>query len=229
MPTVDGCEGCPGAPLRSAVAELTWQVASSEEAGSGPYAVVLRFGYRSRAETQMYGVSLPLAELMPVEGADWHALATAQGEVELPLRLFSGRYAVAPGTRSRGLSPVLELLQVAIAATPGRVRVRAAHWDAPRNAVRFTADGVGGDTLSWAVAKTQGDATGQASSTERRLGFVETPSVPLLEALGGEAQVAFDDYVVVFPADSGVAPLYVMLRNRHEFSIAASGQSSSTA
>jgi hypothetical protein len=46
----------------------------------------------------------------------------------------------------------------------------------------------------------------------RRLGFVQSLTVPLVEPITAEgAKARFADYIVVFPDDSGFDPLYVML------------------
>lgn len=204
--------------IRSAVAEFTWQITSETDAQPGQYAAVLRFEYASRAETEMYGLCVPLAELHPIEGQDWQSLAMSQAEVAMRFRMNSGTYSVPPGSLSRGLRQIQTLLQIAITPTNGsKVRVRAAVWDERLSAFSFTADGTVPVTVSWLTPVTLENIPALAPPLESRIGVLQSPVVPLLETFNHVDAIQFDDYVVVFPMDSGLDPLYVMFRDRREY------------
>ncbi|MFK3816660.1 S-type pyocin domain-containing protein [Pseudomonas sp. NPDC089407] len=48
------------------------------------------------------------------------------------------------------------------------------------------------------------------------MSYLHMPNVPIIERFTDLRQVRFDDYIVVFPPQSGLAPLYVMFRDRRE-------------
>lgn len=204
--------------IRSAVAEFTWQITTQTEVHPGQYTGVLRFEYVSRAETEMYGLSVPLAELHPIEGQDWQRLATLRADVDVRFRMNSGTYAAPPGAMSRGLKQIQTLLQISITSTnDSKVRVRPAVWNERLNAFTFTADGPAPLTVNWQAPVTPDSPPDLAPASEKRLGFLVSPPVPLLETFRDVQAIQFDDYVVVFPADSGLDPLYVMFRDRREY------------
>ncbi|WP_460146148.1 bacteriocin immunity protein [Pseudomonas sp. S2_A02] len=208
--------------IRSAVAEFTWQITSGTQDHQGQYAAVLQFDFSSRAEVGRYGLSVPLLELLPIEGQDWQGLAASGAEVDLPFRMSSGTYAVPPGTMSRGLREIKTLLQVAITPTNGsalsaRVRVRAAVWNEQLKTYCFTADGSAPMIVSWSAPATLETTSTLAPAPEYRLGFLRSSSVPLLESFSDMAAIRFDDYVVVFPPATGLDPLYIMFRDRREY------------
>ncbi len=208
--------------IRSAVAEFTWQITSGVQDHQGQYAAVLQFDFSSRAEVGRYGLSVPLLELLPIEGQDWQSLAATGGEVELPFRMSSGTYTVPPGTMSQGLREIKTLLQVAITPTNGsvlssRVRVRAAVWNEQMKTYCFTADGPVPAIVSWSAPANLETISTLTPAPEYRLGFLRSSLVPVLESFSDMAAVRFDDYVVVFPPASGQDPLYIMFRDGREY------------
>ncbi|MBP4002357.1 bacteriocin immunity protein [Pseudomonas koreensis] len=208
--------------IRSAVAEFTWQITSNARTDQVQYAAVLRFDFRSRAEVGRYGVCVPLAEFLPIEGTDWLSLAATLGRVNVPFRMTSGTYAVPVGTLSQGVRKIKTLFQVelapsSVAITASGVRVRSAIWNESSQTYRFTADGATPITVSWCHPDTLEVFRPPTSIADYRLGTVRSSPVPLLETFTAPATLAYDDYVVVFPADSGLEPVYVMFRNPLEF------------
>ncbi|TWC56496.1 colicin immunity protein/pyocin immunity protein [Pseudomonas sp. SJZ080] len=87
--------------IRSAVAEFSWQNTSSEPDTENQRAAVLSFAFSSRADTQLFGVSVPLSELLPIEGQDWQHLAANQAEVDVPFRMSTAAVPANPGKCSR--------------------------------------------------------------------------------------------------------------------------------
>lgn len=212
--------------IRSAVAEFTWQITSSAPTHQGQYAAVLQFEFRSRAEVGRFGVCVPLADLLPIEGLDWHYLAQTQGAVDVPFRMSSGTCSVPPGTLSQGIREVETLHQVALSPvntgdSSSGVRVRPAVWIENTQTYLFTAEGVAPLSVSWSPSGLDENSPKRTTFADHRLGFLRSAAVPLLETFTEPSTVVFDDYVVVFPADSGLEPVYVMFRNPLEFAQAA--------
>ncbi|MCU1761436.1 S-type pyocin domain-containing protein [Pseudomonas sp. 14P_8.1_Bac3] len=59
-----------------------------------------------------------------------------------------------------------------------------------------------------------------APARSKRLGHIYSSPVPAIEVVSGDGQnVEPDDYIVVFPASSGLDPLYVVLSNERESSV----------
>lgn len=137
------------------------------------------------------------------------AAAVAQGTVDLSLRM--GSHSEYEG-RDELFVAATDNLDI-----PSTVGVLAAHFDAASGQYSVITDDSPPRTLIWTPA-----ATPQSSSTTLPAG-PSTPTTlvgPTLEPLEGRldsfpelADVGFDDYVIIFPADSGLPPLYVMFKS----------------
>lgn len=201
--------------IRSAVAEFTWQITSNMQRDQVQYAAVLRFAFRSRTEVGRYGVCVPLSEFLVLEGLDWQYLAAMKGSIDVPFRMSSGNYAVPSGTLFQGIREITSLRQVAI--TPvnttelkPRVRVRPATWNESSQNYSFRSDGKGSFTVIWRLPETLENSSPVTSIANYRMSSLQSPHTPLIESFPGSVNVTFDDYVVVFPPDSGLEPVYVM-------------------
>ncbi|MCX4217120.1 MULTISPECIES: bacteriocin immunity protein [Pseudomonas] len=201
--------------IRSVVADLTWQVSSGAEATRRQHAAVLQFDFSSRAEVGWYGVCVPLAEFLPLEGLDWQQLAVTAGTVAMPFRMSSGSYTVPAKTMHRGIREIKTLHQVTLASNQSlsHVRVRGALWNEHVRAYSFTTDEAGLLTVNWCPLETLETSPAPYDAREPRLGFLRSSPVPVLETISDSVTARFDDYVVVFPQGSGFEPLYVMFRN----------------
>lgn len=217
--------------IRSAVGEFTWQITSTSGEHPGTYAGVVQFIFNNLSDDQRFGLSVPLSELVQIEGRNWQSLAAANAEVDLPFRMCSGTVASTPGSRFRGLKEIKELTQVLLTPTngsivPSNVRVRAAVWNEPLAAFRFMTEGTAPTTLLWTPAATLQNSHGAPAvqtNKPNRIGFFHSPCVPLLGSFSMLANVQFDDYIVVFPTDSGLAPIYVMFKDRRDYPGVVSG------
>ncbi|WP_201192808.1 bacteriocin immunity protein [Pseudomonas fluorescens] len=207
--------------VRSAVAEFMWQHTSGEVSDENQRAAVLSFECSSRADTRIFGISVPLAELQPLEGPDWQLLATHHLEVDLPFRIGTAVVPAKPKTMFQGLREVETLTQIHVSACRGQslassVRVRPAQYDEQRRALRFTADGTAPATVCWCAPAVQDSRVPDAPVRSKRLGHIYSSPVPAIEVISGDGQhVEPDDYIVVFPASSGLDPVYVVLSNEH--------------
>lgn len=206
--------------IRSVVAEFTWQHTSGEPADEIQRAAVLHFEFSSRADRQVYGLSVPLAELLPIEGQDWQSLAASRAEVDVPYRMSTVVVPAKPRTMFQGLREIKTLSQVHITPSKGShpasgVRVRAAQHNERLNTFSFTADDAAPITVDWSAPVTLDASPPVSPAPSRRLGFVRSSPVPVLETSVGD--VRFDDYIVVFPIEAGLDPVYVMFRDRREY------------
>ncbi|WP_129932853.1 MULTISPECIES: S-type pyocin domain-containing protein [unclassified Pseudomonas] len=179
------------------------------------------------------GVTVPLAMMTPGADLTLEANRKVGQNLELPLRMN----AIPQGNQT----------ELYLAATDGSgvlrdVRVRQAQWDPTHGAYRFTAEGPGGATLLWHPA-TPPSTLGQyddergtyipgatiVEDLQTHLpGNIIVPPEPDIRTFPGLPDLHIDDYVIVFPADSGLAPIYVMLRNPRNLPGVASGNGVST-
>lgn len=148
--------------------------------------------------------------------------------------MSTGTVAAKPGTMFRHLKEIQEVVQVYITPTNGsaltsKVRVRAATWEEPLNCYRFTADGSAPTTVSWTPPSVLENTTPVERNLPNRMGFIETPPLPLREPFIAIEEVQFDDYIVVFPADSGLDPVYVMFKDRRDYPGVVSGNGQAVA
>ncbi|MCW1244223.1 bacteriocin immunity protein [Pseudomonas sp. SAICEU22] len=213
--------------LRSAVAEFNWSLIDGAQKHPEQYASVLSFGFASRAKAVRFGFCAGLTELSLID-PDWQALAAQRGSVELPLRMSTTTVAVKPGSLSYGLKAIRELFEVYITPCagflPGKVRVRPAVWHEDERAYRFTTDGPQPDMIEWTYPR---GLEAPAVSKQDRLdstGFVRSSPVPELALFDSVEAVRFDDYVVVFPPDSGLEPVYVLFNDRRDCPGGVSGE-----
>lgn len=205
--------------IRSAIAEFHWSLTDGAQEHLGQYAGVLSFNFVSRAKAVRFGLCVPLTELSLID-PDWHVLAAQRGEVELPMRMSTTTVAVKPGSLSYGLKVIRELFEIYITpcagGLPAKVRVRPAVWHEDERVYRFTTDDRQDSAIEWA------QPPGLEASVETKLdrldsaGFVRSSPVPELASFDSVEEVRFDDYVVVFPHDSGLEPVYVMFNDRRD-------------
>jgi len=223
-------------PLWQALGETVADAARRLLAGATQaalrYAPLMLYATRL-GDGERMGVTVPLALMAPGADLTQEANRKAGQTLELPLRMN----AVPEGNQT----------ELYLAATDGSgllrdVRVRQAQWDATHGAYRFTAEGPGGATLLWHPATPPStldsgpDATGLVipgativEDLQKHLpGTIIVPPQPDIRTFPALPDLEIDDYVIIFPADSGLAPVYVMLRNPRNLPGVASGNGVST-
>lgn len=212
-----------GKALQSAAPRLLAHAAT----GAVRYASLMLYSARLGNGERM-GVSVPLAYMTP--GADLTAEANRRAgqTLELALRMNA--------------VPVGEQTEVYLASTDGSsllrdVRVRQANWDPALESYSFTADGPGGATLLWHPATppsslgTRDPLTGSTTPalpivedlTKHYPGTISSKREPDINAFPALPDPHIDDYVIVFPADSGLSPIYVIFRDPRQIAGVASG------
>jgi len=189
--------------------------------------------YASRlGDGERMGVTVPLAMMTPGADLTQEANRKVGQTLELPLRMN----AVPQGTQT----------EVYLAAADGSsilrdVRVRQAQWDSALGAYRFTAEGPGGATLLWHPATPPSTLSTEDSfgnsipgativeDLQKHLpGNIIVPPQPDIRTFPELPDLQIDDYVIIFPADSGLAPIYVMLRSPRYLPGVASGNGAVT-
>ncbi|MFV3402516.1 S-type pyocin domain-containing protein [Pseudomonas sp. NY15463] len=103
---------------------------------------------------------------------------------------------------------------------PAQVRILAATHDPQRNVYSVVTADIPSRTLTWTPIAQPPDAstTLPAERPEPPVyeGATLTPVEVRIDSYPEVADASLDDYIIVFPADSGLPPLYVMFRDRRE-------------
>lgn len=205
--------------IRSAVAEFSWQAASITQEHPGTFSGVVTFCFDHWKRRDWYALSIPLSELVPLEGYDWTHLALTSAEIDLPYRLFS-RVAPPPQLKfSIGLKEITEFEQVCLTPTGGdvvssKVSVRSVEWDHMSGAFSFRLSDTVPVTIVWLDSSGGLSNFGSTAAPEKgpRGGMLSIPKTPLLESFGSMSEIPFEDCVLVFPPESGIEPLYLMFK-----------------
>jgi len=172
----------------------------------------LRLGHDER-----YGLSIPFTDLRV--DVDWQEVLNHVGEsFPLPMRLISELI---------GQNAHVQIVPTDSEDISAQVPVRAAIWDQERGAYSFTSDGPGAITVLWTPEVEPGDnSTSLPVETQpERLypGFISVPSTPKLLTFPTASDLHFSDYIVTFPADSGLEPVYIMFKSPRDYAGASTG------
>ncbi|MDH0731532.1 S-type pyocin domain-containing protein [Pseudomonas sichuanensis] len=210
--------GIGGIGLSGAVGTLANAIASLKAARIGGIAGPFAAGFAALLYPSELGngelpdnfvFSTPLTDLMPGFDVLAQEAALASGAVEMPLRMGS-----SSESEDRAELYVAATDDQAVSST---VRVLAAHFDAQTGQYTVATEDSPPRTLLWTPAVTPG-----SSSTTTPAVSPSAPALvgPTLEPIEGRLDeypdlpdAEFDDYVIIFPADSGLPPLYVMFKS----------------
>lgn len=208
------------ASIRAAVAGLSGLAAGT---ASGLMVGVSAFVYSpvlgNGELPERFLLSLPLADLLPGQLPDLGKLASERARLNLPVRL-----SARPLTGS-----LAELLVVPVAGTkrPSGVRVVAADFNAGNNTYSATLTDIPPTTAVWTPAVTPADSSTlfpiENPSPPRYIGGNLVPIEGRIDAHPGRGSIRFDDFILVFPSESGLPPQYVMFRDRRNDPGVASG------
>lgn len=159
-------------------------------------------------------VSIPLSQLG--SGIDNQTGLQNQSETNLPLRVISS---------VRGEHTQIYLSQTGEQLST-RVRVRTAKFDPATNLYTFTTEGFLPRTLTWTPNNAPGhDAIGSTELPSEQNGIKIYPGARVTQLEGridehpSYDEFDLEDYVLTFPADSGIDPIYIMFSRtgpRHE-------------
>ncbi|MEJ3660681.1 S-type pyocin domain-containing protein [Pseudomonas fragi] len=208
------------AAVRSAISALSGLVAGT---ASGLLVGVSALVYSPKLANgelpERYAFSTPLSDLAPGLKDDLSTIAAANGNVDLPVRISSK-------TAADGQSEVFVALADGI-TVPSKVRVVAATFNAQQNVYSVTTEDVPPRTLTWTPIVDPGSSS-TTSPAEQPVptvytGATVTPVTGRIDAFPGLAEAGFNDFITVFPASSGLPPLYVMFRDPREDAGVATG------
>ena len=208
------------AAIRSAIATLSGLAAGT---ASGLLVGVSALVYSAKLANgelpERYAFSTPLSDLAPGLKDDLSAIASANGTLDLPVRISSK-------TAADGQSEVFVALADGI-TVPSKVRVVAATFNAQQKVYSVTTEDVPPRTLIWTPIVDPGNSSttspaGQPTPTVYT-GATVTPVVGRIDSFPGLAEAGFDDFITVFPAGSGLPPIYVMFRDPREDAGVATG------
>ena len=208
------------AAIRSAVAALG-SLAAGTASGLlvGVSALVYSPKLANGELPERYAFSMPLSDLAPALGQDLSAVAAASGTVDLPVRISSK-------TAADGQSEVF-VAKTDDVTVPSKVRVVVATFSPEQNVYSVTTDDVPARTLTWTPIVDPGNSSTTSPAEQPAptvyTGATVTPVVGRIDAFPGLAEAGFDDFITVFPADSGLPPLYVMFRDPREDAGVATG------
>ncbi|MEE1921657.1 S-type pyocin domain-containing protein [Pseudomonas sp. 148P] len=167
---------------------------------------------------ERHGISVPFTDM--TLSIDWEQLKASIGEsIPLPIRLISGLLD--------GKSQI-EIATTGSDALPADVPVRAATWDAEQGAWRFTTDGPGPITVLWTPEQQPADNSTATVPSALELsglypGRISIQTRPQILPFPELDDIRPDDYIVVFPADSGLEPVYLMFKSPRDYAGVATG------
>jgi hypothetical protein len=216
--------------INSAVSGLAWDAVREADETSALYASVLSFTLDRPGCGEPFAVSVPLSEIAPTEGKDWHLLAANGGYAHLSYRLTSGIAAPTGGKLFRGIREVTEVTDVRVVSThsPGvesRVAVLPAIWDADVEGYRVSRPGFPMNEVFWPGPLRSSSAPNPFPIRKRStaVGYIAPTGVPVVQAIDGLEELTFDDCIVVFPMDSGIEPAYLMFKAASQYAGSAIG------
>ncbi|PHN38723.1 HNH nuclease [Pseudomonas avellanae] len=201
------------AAIRSAVAALT-NLAAGTASGLlvGVSALVYSPKLANGELPERYAFNTPLSDLTPEFGKDLPAIAASGGTVDLPFRLSSK-------TAADGQSEVFVVKTDALTA-PSKVRVVSAVLDVEQNTYSVTTGDVPPRILTWTPIVSPGNSSTTSPAEQPAppvyTGAAVTPVEGRIDAFPAVSEASFDDFITVFPADSGLPPIYTMFRDRRE-------------
>ncbi|WP_165668879.1 S-type pyocin domain-containing protein [Metapseudomonas otitidis] len=207
--------------IRAAMAALAG-FAASTAAGLmvGVTALVYSPKLANGERPERYSLSTPLSDLAPGLGQqELEAAAAVGGMVDMPYRLSSK-------TAADGQSEVI-VVKTDNVLVSSKVRVVAATYDAAQKLYTVSTGDVPARTLTWTPIA---DPIDSSSSTpvDQPLppiytGASVTPVTGRIDTFPGIVEAGFNDFITVFPADSGLPPIYIMFREPREDAGTASG------
>jgi hypothetical protein len=198
--------------LRSAAATAITALAAAVGTASGVVIVVgvaALVYYALRDNKAPSVLSVPLSDLTTYDVDALHAIAQANGEIELP---------VAIGSRS-----VDNTTEFSVAATNGtsvsrKVPVRFATYDPALNVYRSESATAQSPGMTWTPIVSPGDASTALPAAQPDVAPYTGATATALEGRIDENPeldlYSFGGFIYVFPVESGIPPQFVVFRDR---------------
>lgn len=166
----------------------------------------------------LHALSVPLSDLVPGGLPDLHAIAEANGYIELP---------VAMGSRTVGNTTEFFVAATHGTAAPSKVPVQLATLDTTLNAYRSYNPDAPSIGMTWTPIVKPNNASTSLPASERNVVVYDGTTVTALEGridTFPELDLySFGGFITVFPAESGMPPVYTMFRDRRNEPGVASG------
>lgn len=204
------------AALRTAVSAVITAATASAGAIIGGFAALL---FPSPlANSDLHALSVPLSDLTPDDLHDLHAIAVANGEIELP---------VAIGSRTVGNTTEFFVAATNGTTVPSKVPVRLATRDPDINVYRSYNPDTPSTGMTWTPIVDPDNASTSLPISVPNIFVYNGTSVTAVE---GRVDVfpeldlySFGGFITVFPAESGLPAIYTMFRDRRDDSGVAIG------
>ncbi|MPQ86267.1 S-type Pyocin [Pseudomonas sp. MAFF 730085] len=210
--TTEGITVTLQAAIRAAVVALAEFAASS---ASGLFIGVSALIYSPKLANgelpERYALGIPVSNFV-TDLNESTITAAVKGTVDLAVRMSSK-------TAADGRSEVFVVHTDGI-SVPSKVRVVAATYDSAQKKYTVTTNDVPPRTLTWTPIVDPGDSstTLPVDKPEPHVyaGATVTPVEGRIDWFPGISAASFDDFITIFPTDSGLPPIYVMFRDRRE-------------
>ncbi len=158
-----------------------------------------------------FALGTPVSTLAPALGTSTITSAV-NGTLDLPVRMSSK-------TAADGHSEVF-VVNTDGRNVPSKVNVVAAAYDPVQKVYTLTTNDAPPRTLTWPpiVNPTDSSTSLPAEQAEPPVyaGASVTPVLGRIDSFPEVGEASFDDFITVFPASSGLPPIYVMFRDRRE-------------
>lgn len=164
-----------------------------------------------------HGLSVPLTS-MKLDFDTQQLLESIGEHFALPMRLISGLV---------GDDSTIRIIPTGNDQASADVPVRAATWDAEKGAYTFITDGPGPITILWTPGAPPTDSSTSLPAGQRPAslypGQIGLKNQPQLLPFPAGDDIHFDDYIITFPADSGLEPVYVMFKDPRDYAGVGAG------
>ncbi|WP_225422562.1 S-type pyocin domain-containing protein [Pseudomonas huaxiensis] len=186
------------AAIQGVKAVLGTVLGSASAVGIGLLAYSASLGNGERPSTML---NLPAKSLAPDLPDNLHDIAIAHGTVSMPYRIYGDnlKYSV--------------IATQALGGLPSQVPVRVLSFDSVANAYVYVASDAWPTTLTFPIAVTGNSSTSspaQPVPTPVYTGITLTPIEVKAVPLPAVDQLSIQDAIYVYPADSGLPPIYVV-------------------
>ncbi len=213
------------AAMRAAVTAAIGVVAANPVVAAGFVLGVAALVYTSRLgdgkSPERYALQLPADDLLAHRAGASSQPLRAGDAVDLPYRIGSRSNAA-------GDSEIF-VARTDHASAPSAVRVIEAVYDTASGLYSTVTADIPPRTLTWTPAVDPGNASTTLPEANPEPptypGATITPIDLRIDSFPELEDASFDDYIIVFPADSGLAPIYTMFNSRRDEPGVATGGS----
>ncbi|RON19815.1 colicin transporter [Pseudomonas frederiksbergensis] len=157
----------------------------------------------------LHALSVPLSDLVSDSLPDLHAIAEANGDIELP---------VVMGSRTVGNTTEFFVAATHGTTVPSKVPVRLATLDTTLNAYTSYNPDAPSIGMTWSPIVKPNNASTSLPASEQNVVVYDGTTVTALEGridTFPELDLySFGGFITVFPAESGMPPVYTMFRDR---------------